>query len=427
LLGDGVRRALDLEHWRGRAGRDAELFLRLLHGAPQVRLSWPAERDGQPALPSPLIQRLTLLAPLAEEQSAEPVLYRRTVPALDDLAAPERRFRAEPEPIPGSAAPPPRKLSHTSLQRHRDCPYRFLLADAFGLRRADPVEAEFSAADHGNLAHGVMQAWLSPGGAGVAALAGGDRHTARATLEQAAHAAFDARGRDLPGAAVALRSLLALGPDLVELELQRHRTWRPAALEAPFHLTVGAAADWLADHGGSPPALAAGARDVELHGYIDRVDLTLDGAAAAVLDYKTGSPPARRRVADGRELQVHLYGLAVATGALDGLGGPRPVREGAYYGLRSGSLGPPRQKPHLAGEAELVAGVESILATAAAILDPDEPFALVPDWRDDGTTGRLPCHTCEFRGVCRLEERATTPALAARVTALLTENRGGRS
>jgi hypothetical protein len=102
------------------------------------------------------------------------------------------------------------------------------------------------------------------------------------------------------------------------------------------------------------------------------------------------------------------------------------VVEGGYYGLRRDGVGLPRRQPHLAGEAQLVQGVRDILSTVAAILDAETPYALVPDWRVDGTTGRLPCHTCEFRGVCRLEERDATPALAARVAALLTENRGGR-
>ena len=55
------------------------------------------------------------------------------------------------------------ELSHTSLQRYRECPYRFLLAGALGLRRPDPVEAEFTGADHGTLAHAAMQRWLEPG------------------------------------------------------------------------------------------------------------------------------------------------------------------------------------------------------------------------------------------------------------------------
>jgi len=64
--------------------------------------------------------------------------------------------------------------------------------------------------------------------------------------------------------------------------------------------------------------------------------------------------------------------------------------------------------------------VRTILAQALAILDPAVPYALVPDWRDLDATGQLPCRTCEFRGVCRLEERDTGPALSARLAALLT-------
>jgi hypothetical protein len=92
---------------------------------------------------------------------------------------------------------------------------------------------------------------------------------------------------------------------------------------------------------------------------------------------------------------------------------------GGFYVLRARDLG---LRPLLQDRADLVAGVRLILAQALAILDPEVPFALVPDWQAEDAAGGLPCRTCEFRGICRLEERDATPALAARVAALLTES-----
>jgi hypothetical protein len=71
--------------------------------------------------------------------------------------------------------------------------------------------------------------------------------------------------------------------------------------------------------------------------------------------------------------------------------------------------------------------VRTILQQVLAILDPRSPYALVPDWQAEQGRGQLPCRTCEFRGVCRLEERDHGPALAARLAALLTESPRGVS
>ncbi len=421
LLPDRVRQGLQLDHWRARAGRDAELMLRLLHAAPRTEITWPLEKEGQPSLPSPLVQRLLMVAPAPPVDTPEVELFRRELPDIGALIAAETAFRAEPEPIPAPDVAPPRKLSHTAMQRYRDCPYRFLLANALGLRRTDPIEASLTPMDVGNMAHAVMQAWLEPMGAGVRALAADDRDTALELLRRCAETVFAEGGKNLPGSAVALRSLLALGPDLVAAEVARLRKWRPAALEAEFTVTLQQTADWLAGEGETPPAIPADLADVELTGKIDRIDLARDGKPhAAVLDYKTGTPPSRKRTADGRELQVILYGLAVEAGTVEGLESPPGpawrLDHGGYYALRRKGFGP---HVHLERDG-LAFGVRTILEQALAILDPAVPYALVPDWHDEDTSGRLPCTVCEFRGVCRLEERDATPALAARVTALLT-------
>ncbi|MEZ4386109.1 MAG: PD-(D/E)XK nuclease family protein [Candidatus Krumholzibacteriia bacterium] len=418
FLPDRVRRGLGLAHWRQKAGRDAELMLRLLGTAPRLVITWPREREGRPSLPSPLVQRLLMAAPDAPPEAPEPVAYRRRLPDLAAMVAAEQRHRAEPEPVPAPAVRRPSQLSHSALQVYRDCPYRFLMGNALGLRRQDPLEAEFSAADHGNLAHAVMQAWLAPDGAGDRALAAGDGRAAAAALDEAAAGARQRLGLELPGSEVALRALLSLAPDLVALELTRRPHWRPVALEAGFTVTLGQLADWLRGRGDDVPAAPADHVAYRFRGSIDRIDTAADGAPlAVVVDYKTGTPPTRSRVDEGRELQLALYAVAVEAGELPGLpAGARTVPEGAYYALRRQGFG---WQARLDGGPALTRGVRTIYEQALAILDPARPFPLVPEWQTDESAGELPCRHCEFRGVCRLEERGTTPALAARVAALL--------
>lgn len=422
FLPDRVRRGMGLPHWRQKAGRDAELFLRLLDGAERVAISWPSSAEGQDSLPSPLVQRLILVAPDAVTQATEPMTYRRHAVPVDAMVTAERRHRAEPEPVPAPRVPPPDQLSHTALQSYRDCPYQFLLARAQRLRRTDDLEAEFSALDLGVLAHGVMERWLDPSGQGARALVAGDARAAAAALDQAM-ATVAVGEDDLPGAAVARRSLAAAASDLVAHELERCRTWRPAAVEADFRLTLGQVHGWLAARGTEAPEPPSGRDEFELVGTIDRVDVASDGTPrAAVVDYKTGQVPARSRVSQGRELQLVMYALAVEAGEVAGLPAPPAgadgwqLDEGGFYSLKRKE---PGFQARLDAGDDFTRGVGVIYRQALEILDPDHPFALVPDWQADEAGGQLPCRLCEFRGICRLEERSNTPQLQARLAALL--------
>ena len=420
FLPDPVRRALDLPHWRARAGRDAELFLRLLHAAPRLLVTWSRQIDGREALPSPLVQRLVMVRGGEPPLAGEPEVFRREVPVIADMVAAERAHRAEPEPVPAPGVAVPGRFSHSALQAHRDCPYRFLMGNALGLRRPEPVEAEFTPADRGNLAHAVLERWLRPDGAGAAAVTSGDADRARATFLTAAEAVRDEREQDLPGSGVSWRALVELAPALVEQELTRHATWRPLALEARFELTLGQAVAWLAAREDPAPTLSPGQDAVILSGVIDRVDVARDGSPrAVVIDYKTGGVPSRRQVSDGRVLQLALYGLAVEAGGLRTHLDPDrawTTAEAGFYLLRAVKTG---YQAYIDEPDALLAGVRAIVDQLLTILDPDRPYALVPDWREAEAAGRLPCHTCEFRGICRLEERDTSDALAARVASLL--------
>ena len=106
-------------------------------------------------------------------------------------------------------------------------------------------------------------------------------------------------------------------------------------------------------------------------------------------------------------------------------GGPlcaRRVDHGGYYALRVQSTGLPRT-PQLvldaAGRRVAAAGARLLVAEALRCLDRDEPFGLVPLEGLPGGRG-LPCRVCEFRAVCRLEERPQPPEVATRLATLLT-------
>jgi ATP-dependent helicase/nuclease subunit B len=431
FLDDRVRRGLELTHWRERAGRDSELFLRLLHAAPRVVITWSSERQGQPALPSPLAQRLQIVAPAGTGAAAPAVfdiLPRRVLPDWDAIAAAERAFVAEGAARIVAGIEPPTRLSHAAVSELRGCPYRYLLGRVLRLRRAEVLEPAYTRLEYGQFAHEVMRGFLLHDGAGWRALAAADAAGAERELRRLADLVADA---GLPQARLWRETFVALVPELVAGEIARAAQWRPAVLEVPFTLTLAEIAAWLRAAGREEDAqyLTELPEPVPIEGRIDRLDLARDGSPrAAVIDFKTGRPATAADVRDGLELQVALYALAVEAGTVHGLapapgGGRWRVDHGGYYGLRADAVGLPRGPQLPAGD-----GGREVLAQAAAILlrlavDCLQPGCEFPLVREENLSERgrkLPCEFCEFRAVCRVEERLRDGEIASRLTSYLT-------
>ncbi len=433
FLSDRVRRGLGLSGWRENVALQSELFLRLLHGAERVVVSWPTEKAGQPCLPSPLVIRLGLCREDPFTAAGEPESYRREVPDHDGITRAQSAFTAEDHHIvlDPSARPLPR-LSHSALKTYRQCPYRFLLERRFGLKEEEKVLAEFRAMDFGKLAHRCLQRWLEPAAAGQLALAGGDREGACRTLRQQIERVFAAGADDLPQRRLWGETLKNSTSAIVDFELTRARAWTPWLLEQDFSLPLGDLEDWLrrrcgelADRqdAGAVPALAevpevpAAQRDLPLYGVIDRIDLSNDSqSAVAVIDYKTGSSvPSIKQVAAGDDLQIILYALAVEAGHLGEIARPPTavslqVRQGAYYRLGAAGIGFDETHAHLetdtdAGQAALLNGARIILRSAIDAADRSRTHDLVPEFWANTVSGSLPCTRCPFLAVCRLEER----------------------
>jgi ATP-dependent helicase/nuclease subunit B len=453
FLGGRAREALGLPGRRDSLDADSELFLRLLHGAPKVALTWPAEDGGQPVLPSSLLERLLLVHGLEANadglRAGEPVAWRPDLRPIAELDSAQQAFQAEPVPAPLLAAARPRlRLSWSALRLWRDCPYRFLLERGFGLRRDEEVQREFGRMEYGSIVHAVLQDFLMPDSPGARALADGDRDGALAALENVAAARFGAGAAELPHRLLWLDAFRAVFEPLVDHEIGRFREWRPVGLEVSFSLPLADLHAWLRSDAAAagddearallaavPVALPAGLRDVVLDGKIDRLDRALDGSARlAVLDYKTGAPPSGKDVERFEEMQVLLYALAVAAGAV-AVPGDRgadvivtAIAEGAYYGLKAEACGVV-EKLRLAaldgdGRAQLREGAARLLNLALDAAAPDGPFPLVPRAQAGEGPALLPCGRCDFRGVCRLEEADLPAALERRVDKLVNAKEG---
>lgn len=427
LLTGKTRRRLGLPVWQEEQARDAELFLRLLHAAPRVLLTWPVEDQGQPALPSPLVSRLLLALGADPQPAAAAPLWRKEEIPQATIDERQRTFASEPLDVALTAtARPRRELSWSALRLWRDCPYRFLLERGFALRKPEEVRAEFGRKEYGRLVHDVLKQWMTPQGEGWFALADGDAGKAEALLHEQAAAAFLPGSRELPVRKLWFDTFENLAPRLVRAEIERFATWRPVALERRFALPVADLVRWIAAQsaalGLDPDLPREVPADLLLTGGIDRVDRSETGdATLAVLDYKTGKMPTAKSIEQHEELQVILYAAALEAGALaaDPEGPVQgTVAEAIYYPLEGDEAGPPA-KPHVvAGEGDgrllLVEGAATVVRLACAAAAADVHHPLLPRARRGEGPAGLPCRWCDFRGVCRIEERDGLDAGTAR-------------
>ena len=430
FLAGSLRERLGLPGWTAALARDAELFTRLLHGAPQVLLTWATDEGGQKALPSSFVTRLELALSPAAEAAATPAQWRTRPVPWQQIAAAERQFSADGLTMRAQVPIRPlTQLSWSALSMWRDCPYRFVLSRGFALRREEEVQEEFRQMDYGNLVHSVLQEWLTPDGAGCAALVAGDAATAANLLDDAAHRAFDRGADELPQRRLWFANFRGGIPGLVRNELGRCADWHPTALERKFTVALPAMREWAAELATSlgaettVPDLPAHALVVELTGSVDRVDRHRDGTGSvAIIDYKTGGVPSVKQVAELEELQVLLYAAAAEMGALALDGPPAGVREAFYYAVKPNLVGGPAT-PHLtddeAGRRLLLDGTIRLIELSVAASDPQAEYRLLPRELDGTGPTNLPCRYCDFRGACRIEERPVPAATARKLDKLI--------
>ena len=225
--------------------------------------------------------------------------------ALDRVDGPATPV-SRPAPSPASDLRP-RRIAVTDVDRLKADPYAFYAKAILGLRPLDVVDADPSAAWRGTAVHDVLEAWCKEDGCDPALLVA----RAEAMLTDG-------------GVHPLLRAL-----------------WQPRLMEA-----VGWIANEMANHrdAGRRAQLAEVRGEtvhagVTLHGKADRLDALADGSLA-IVDYKTGKPPANKAVAGGFAMQLGLLGLIAERGGFAEIEGAPSAFE--YWSLAksaSGSIG----------------------------------------------------------------------------------------
>jgi RecB family exonuclease len=281
---------------------------------------------------------------------------------------------------------PATPLSPTGLEGYATCGFRYFLGSVLRLRPVqEPEERDtMDPAERGNVVHHALDAFFR---------------------EQLA------RGRPAPGEAWdEADAERLLGLLNAEVEAARRRGLTGLDVYAGFdHRTLQADIreflqrdnEFRASTGAVPyafeqriPETQVGA--LRLSGFVDRVDLTPDGSAAWVIDYKTGSTYGFAKsgatddpFAGGKKLQLPVYIYAA--------GGAEQVRALYWFISRKGEF---EQIPYDASPENAIRFEATLNAIAHGLRT--GAFPAVPGEDDEFHNSFVNCRYCDFDRICSL-------------------------
>jgi ATP-dependent helicase/nuclease subunit B len=231
-------------------------------------------------------------------------------------------------------------------------PYEIFARHILDLRPLDPIDADPGAADYGSFVHQALDRFV------------------------------DEFPRDLPDDAEA--RLMAIGREAFGPALHRHGVWafwwpRFARIARWFLAREHARRPGLVDSATERDGvldIAAPGGDFRLTARVDRIDRRPDGAIE-IVDYKTGAPPADRRVQAGFAPQLPLEAAIAVAGGFENLAAA-PVSALSYWRLSGGD--PAGKVQAVKGEPATLAAdaLDGLRALVAAFDDPATPYRAQP-------------------------------------------------
>jgi len=324
LLGNSWRMNSGLQTWEDRLGLDADLFMRILHGGEKVMISWPAEKSGRPTLPSPFISRLTTTLKNDIKIADSAPVYREMLHDLDEIRSEQTKFQNEGIEVPVTGSPRiSNHLSNSSISKYLGCPFHYLIEKGFGIGQENEMDTKIGGKEYGEITHSVMNAAFTYSDL-PQLLENGDIAGAEAALRKVADKEFSKRG-DLSQSRMWEASFLEFVPEIIKLEIENLDLHKPSKHEAPFEFKLGD----LRDLG---VTVQTEIEEIVIKGRIDRIDINLKNEKTYhVYDYKSGQTPILKDVIGYKDLQLHIYALAMTLGKVSGVSGN--VISGGYYKL----------------------------------------------------------------------------------------------
>lgn len=332
--------------------------LLLLGSMGEVFLTWPERDGGSPTARSRFIERLAALLAIhnIDESTLRVEAYENWAHEL--YHAPYAPSEA-PRPTPPAQRRPSR-MAVTKLDKLSTDPYALYAYYVLGLGELDPIDKEPEASEFGTLVHGAManltRHWNEH-----------RRRAAPGELSQIAETALAPFAAN-PSAALFWRKRLVSGLEFVNgLEAER----RALRAQVKPEETVES-------------AMMFDTQPLTLHGRIDRVE---EGADLAIGDYKTGTPPSKKDILEGRAPQLLAYALMLEAAG-------HKVANLDYWQLPSGRR---------AGEVVSADFTEEMIAALyemiGSFLNPQTPLLARP-------TGRTERFDNPYDGISRYDEWA---------------------
>ena len=339
-----MRAKMGLDSPEARIGQAAHDFTAAACAAPFVVLSCPVRRDGAPAVPARWLTRLeTMLGGLPRHPAAS---WARLLDRPD-----HPRPALPPRPCPPLARRP-RTLSVTAIETWLRDPYAIHARHILNLRPLDPIDVAREYADYGSIVHAGIHGALGDPSWPMAGPEPLRIALARAMRSMEVHPAIQAWWTPR----------LARIAAWVTLAEQARRP-------AVTHLQSEIRGSW-----------AVPGADFTLTGRADRIERRGDGLLA-ILDYKTGTPPATGDIQAGRAPQLLLEAAMAQAGAF-GPGFAHVAGELAYWHLTGGAE-PGHEHPLLKSNPAAIAAAvqdaaEGLGALIASYDDPDRPYLSHP-------------------------------------------------
>ncbi len=307
-----MRATLGLEQPERAIGLSAHDFAMLAAG-PDVLLTRALKAEGAPTIASRWLQRmLQLTNGLGLKISGSD--YTRIAARMMEPAATQRIARPAPTPPLESR---PRRLSVTEIETWLRDPYAIYAKHVLRLKPLDALDQDIGPLERGTALHKALEDF-------VREYPGPLPDDALQTLMRIADRVFADIG--VPRAALSLWRPRFLGAARWFVEYERARR----ATVAVSHLEVK-----------GKHLFAAPGGVFELRGVADRIDL-LTGSGAAIIDYKTGTPPTRKQVEQLLSPQLPLEAAILAEGGFEGIG--KHIAEELIYLRLSGGANPGEER-----------------------------------------------------------------------------------
>ena len=373
FFNDSVRQELGLPTRSDDENDRFYLFVRLLHSAPQLLISWHNRQDGRDIPASPWVNLLQTFHEIAYGKSLDKDYLLKLAKHPDSQV-----FNSDSKILPAITQQPrptaptqllPTNYSASSHQRLINCPYQFFASDCLSLKATEEIQSALEKSDYGQRVHRILQAFhghvANLPGPFETELTPDTRDAAIQLIEKISHAEF---ARDLEDNVMHqgwLQRWLEKIPDYIDWQTTHAQQWQVSEVETDSSISL-------------PDS------NITLKGRLDRIDHTqiAGNTHYGIIDYKTGATPKQQDVLDGEAVQLPFYALLL----------DKNVSCSEYLKLDDKKV---TTAVTLNGD-ELIHLRNQTAARLIDITAELEQGAAMPAWGDDNS-----CKHCTLEGLCR--------------------------